>query len=129
MLGSPVSPLRRRRLRRNLVVLALVPGSLLTVVAGAVFRVAAGAVYVLADAVLGATHVTEHEGDIISQVAQAVVQGIGLAKLRETIFPYSHAGGGDRQGRRPVAARQAHAAAAERIRDLLSHPPLNGVAP
>jgi pyruvate/2-oxoglutarate dehydrogenase complex dihydrolipoamide dehydrogenase (E3) component len=40
------------------------------------------------DSILGATLVAEHAGDIISQIGQAMTQGIGLGKLGETIFPY-----------------------------------------
>ncbi|HET7321727.1 MAG TPA: mercuric reductase [Longimicrobiaceae bacterium] len=40
------------------------------------------------DTILGATLVTEHAGDLISQIAQAMTLGIGLDKLGETIFPY-----------------------------------------
>lgn len=40
------------------------------------------------DEILGATLVAEHAGDIISQIGQAMTQGIGLAKLGDTIFPY-----------------------------------------
>lgn len=40
------------------------------------------------DTILGATLVAEHAGDIISQIAQAMTNGIGLGRLGETIFPY-----------------------------------------
>ena len=40
------------------------------------------------DTILGATLVSEHAGDIISQITQAMVAGTGLGKLGETIFPY-----------------------------------------
>ncbi len=40
------------------------------------------------DEILGATLVAEHGGEIISQVTQAMVAGVGLGKLGETIFPY-----------------------------------------
>jgi pyruvate/2-oxoglutarate dehydrogenase complex dihydrolipoamide dehydrogenase (E3) component len=40
------------------------------------------------DEILGATLVTEHAGDMISQVTQAMTIGTGLGRLGETIFPY-----------------------------------------
>jgi pyruvate/2-oxoglutarate dehydrogenase complex dihydrolipoamide dehydrogenase (E3) component len=40
------------------------------------------------DRILGATLVTEHAGDLISQITQAMVGGVGLGTLSETIFPY-----------------------------------------
>jgi pyruvate/2-oxoglutarate dehydrogenase complex dihydrolipoamide dehydrogenase (E3) component len=40
------------------------------------------------DTILGATLVTGHAGDLISQITQAMVGGLGLEKLGETIFPY-----------------------------------------
>lgn len=40
------------------------------------------------DTILGATLVAGHAGDIISQIAQAMVQGVGLGKLGDTVFPY-----------------------------------------
>jgi pyruvate/2-oxoglutarate dehydrogenase complex dihydrolipoamide dehydrogenase (E3) component len=40
------------------------------------------------DSILGATLVAEHAGDIISQIGQAMTQGIGLGRLGDTIFPY-----------------------------------------
>lgn len=40
------------------------------------------------DRILGATLVAEHAGEIISQITQAMVAGVGLGKLGETIFPY-----------------------------------------
>ncbi|MBW3627958.1 MAG: mercuric reductase [Gemmatimonadetes bacterium] len=40
------------------------------------------------DTIFGATLVAEHAGDIITQITHAMTQGIGLAKLGETIFPY-----------------------------------------
>jgi pyruvate/2-oxoglutarate dehydrogenase complex dihydrolipoamide dehydrogenase (E3) component len=40
------------------------------------------------DEILGATLVAGHAGDIISQITQAMDNGIGLGKLGETIFPY-----------------------------------------
>lgn len=40
------------------------------------------------DTILGATLVSENAGDLISQVTQAIVSGVGLGKLGETIFPY-----------------------------------------
>ena len=39
-------------------------------------------------AILGATLVAGHAGDIISQVTQAMTAGTGLARLGETVFPY-----------------------------------------
>jgi pyruvate/2-oxoglutarate dehydrogenase complex dihydrolipoamide dehydrogenase (E3) component len=40
------------------------------------------------DAILGATLVGEHAGEIISQLTQAIVTGTGLEKLGDVIFPY-----------------------------------------
>ncbi|MDQ3387890.1 MAG: mercuric reductase [Gemmatimonadota bacterium] len=40
------------------------------------------------DTILGATLVGEHAGEIISQITQAMVAGVGLEKLGEVIFPY-----------------------------------------
>jgi len=40
------------------------------------------------DRILGATLVAEHAGDLISQVTQAMVAGVGLGKVGEAIFPY-----------------------------------------
>jgi pyruvate/2-oxoglutarate dehydrogenase complex dihydrolipoamide dehydrogenase (E3) component len=40
------------------------------------------------DTILGATLVAEHAGEIISQITQAMVAGVGLGRLGETIFPY-----------------------------------------
>ena len=40
------------------------------------------------DRILGATLVAEHAGEIISQLTQAMVAGVGLEKMGETIFPY-----------------------------------------
>jgi len=40
------------------------------------------------DTILGATLVSENAGDLISQITQAMVAGVGLGKLGETIFPY-----------------------------------------
>jgi pyruvate/2-oxoglutarate dehydrogenase complex dihydrolipoamide dehydrogenase (E3) component len=40
------------------------------------------------DAILGATIVAEHAGELISQVTQAMTAGTGLGRLGETIYPY-----------------------------------------
>ncbi|HEX2076091.1 MAG TPA: mercuric reductase [Longimicrobium sp.] len=40
------------------------------------------------DTILGATLVADHAGDVISQVTQAMVAGVGLGKVGEAIFPY-----------------------------------------
>ena len=40
------------------------------------------------DTIVAATIVAEHAGELISQVAQAMTAGIGLAKVGETVFPY-----------------------------------------
>jgi pyruvate/2-oxoglutarate dehydrogenase complex dihydrolipoamide dehydrogenase (E3) component len=40
------------------------------------------------DTIVGATLVSEQAGDLISQITQAMVTGVGLGKLGETIFPY-----------------------------------------
>jgi pyruvate/2-oxoglutarate dehydrogenase complex dihydrolipoamide dehydrogenase (E3) component len=40
------------------------------------------------DIILGATLVSEQAGDLISQLTQAMVSGVGLGKLGQTIFPY-----------------------------------------
>lgn len=40
------------------------------------------------DTILGATVVAAHAGDMISQITQAMVAGIGLGKIGEAIFPY-----------------------------------------
>lgn len=40
------------------------------------------------DTILGATLVSENAGDLISQLTQAMVAGVGLGKIGETIFPY-----------------------------------------
>lgn len=40
------------------------------------------------DAILGATIVAEHAGELISQVTQAMTAGVGLGRLGETIYPY-----------------------------------------
>lgn len=40
------------------------------------------------DRILGATLVAEHAGDLISQITQAMVAGIGLGRVGETVFPY-----------------------------------------
>ncbi|HEX8362695.1 MAG TPA: mercuric reductase [Longimicrobium sp.] len=40
------------------------------------------------DRILGATFVASHAGDLISQITQAMVAGIGLARVGQTIFPY-----------------------------------------
>jgi pyruvate/2-oxoglutarate dehydrogenase complex dihydrolipoamide dehydrogenase (E3) component len=40
------------------------------------------------DAILGATLVAGHAGEIISQITTAMVAGIGLNRLGSTIFPY-----------------------------------------
>jgi pyruvate/2-oxoglutarate dehydrogenase complex dihydrolipoamide dehydrogenase (E3) component len=40
------------------------------------------------DTIVGATLVGERAGELISQLTQAMVAGVGLGKLGETIFPY-----------------------------------------
>ena len=40
------------------------------------------------DRILGATIVASHAGDLISQVTQAMVAGVGLGKFTDVIFPY-----------------------------------------
>jgi pyruvate/2-oxoglutarate dehydrogenase complex dihydrolipoamide dehydrogenase (E3) component len=40
------------------------------------------------DRILGATLVAEHAGDMISQLTQAMVAGVGLGTLGDTVFPY-----------------------------------------
>jgi pyruvate/2-oxoglutarate dehydrogenase complex dihydrolipoamide dehydrogenase (E3) component len=40
------------------------------------------------DAILGATIVAPHAGELISQVTQAMTAGIGLGKIGDTIYPY-----------------------------------------
>lgn len=40
------------------------------------------------DTILGATLVSAHAGEIITQLAQAMTRGTGLGALGETIFPY-----------------------------------------
>lgn len=40
------------------------------------------------DTILGATLVGEHAGDLVSQVTQAMTNGLGLAALGKTIYPY-----------------------------------------
>ncbi|MEX2583565.1 MAG: mercuric reductase [Gemmatimonadota bacterium] len=40
------------------------------------------------DRILGATIVGEEAGELISQITQAMVAGVGLGKLSATIFPY-----------------------------------------
>jgi pyruvate/2-oxoglutarate dehydrogenase complex dihydrolipoamide dehydrogenase (E3) component len=40
------------------------------------------------DEILGATLVGEHAGDLISQVTQAMTNGLGLGALGKTIYPY-----------------------------------------
>lgn len=41
-----------------------------------------------ADTILGATLVGEHAGDLVSQVTQAMTNGLGLGALGKTIYPY-----------------------------------------
>ncbi|HVH13269.1 MAG TPA: hypothetical protein VM759_09470, partial [Longimicrobium sp.] len=40
------------------------------------------------DTILGATLVAPHAGDVISQVTQAMVAGMGLGTIGTVIFPY-----------------------------------------